>query len=153
MAAQSTWGSSKSFCPFHAKQESQNLDPTEVTQQILGPVKEFHSAFSINHALRNLFIATAQNRIPPKTAATLAYISQLILQTVDPLCDDIQRALQEPKMDHILQDVFKYFDTELKKGADKAIQIRLAESDGCESDAGNADETDANNESEETPNA
>jgi hypothetical protein len=125
------------------------VDPFVVTQEILGPAKDFTCAFSINMALGKLFIATAQNRIPLKTAATLAYISQLMLQTVNPLRDDIWRALQEPAMDHVLHDVFEYFDTELKKGADKAVQIRLAETDDCENDGDNESEVNPESSDEE----
>src|SRR5229473_5445775 len=43
---------------------------------------QFMTATDINFVLGKLFTATAQNRIPPRNAAVLAYIGQLMLHSL-----------------------------------------------------------------------
>ena len=73
-----------SLCPFHARaelqlQESASLG-TELSQTISG---EFNTATDVNHLLGKLYTAVAQDRVPARNAATLAYVGQLLLHSVN----------------------------------------------------------------------
>ncbi len=55
--------------------ESQKIGP-ELAVTVTG---DFLTATDINYALGKVFTAVAQNRIPVRTAHTLAYLGQLML--------------------------------------------------------------------------
>ncbi len=50
---------------------------------LLGPVQDFRTATSINHVLGKLLVLLATDRIPPRKAAVIAYICQLLLQSLN----------------------------------------------------------------------
>jgi hypothetical protein len=68
------------LCLFHARDEQQLLDShrlgAEISSSLTG---DFMTATDVNHVLGKLFTAAAQNRIPRRNAATLAYIADLML--------------------------------------------------------------------------
>ena len=71
------------LCPFHARtdlqlRESASLG-TELSTTISG---DFMTNTDINHVLGKLYTAVAQDRVPARNAANLAYIGQLLLQSV-----------------------------------------------------------------------
>jgi hypothetical protein len=73
-----------SLCLNHARgellkfQNRQNFAP-----ELLGPIENFQSAAAVNHALGRLFVLLGANRIHTRQAAVLAYICQLMLQSLD----------------------------------------------------------------------
>jgi len=73
-----------SLCIFHARAELQLLESdrlgTELGQTL---TRDFMTATDVNHILGKLYTAFAQNRISPRNAATLAYIGQLLLASVN----------------------------------------------------------------------
>jgi hypothetical protein len=73
------------LCTHDALQNLQLLDMKAVAEEIVGPLGDFRSAYAINRSLGKLFSIAAENRIPPRNAAILAYIGQLLLQTLNPL--------------------------------------------------------------------
>lgn len=71
------------LCCFHAKREAQSL----ATQQVGRDVSSFLSgsylsACDLSSALGRLFSAVAQGEVKPKTASTLAYLGQTLLQSI-----------------------------------------------------------------------
>jgi hypothetical protein len=76
------------LCAQHALQELQLHDSKIVTEEIVGPLCDFRSAFAINRALGKLFTITAENRIPVRSALAMAYIGQLMIQTLHPLKEE-----------------------------------------------------------------
>lgn len=80
------------FCVHHSgprsrkrpSAESLSPDPpvADVSREILGPIRDFRTAAAINHALGKLLILSASNLVAPRQAAVLAYICQLLLQTL-----------------------------------------------------------------------
>jgi len=70
------------FCLSHAQQEQQYLDAENVAAEILGPLDSFRTHIAVNHALGKLFSLLAKNRIPVRNAAVLAYIAQLLTNSV-----------------------------------------------------------------------
>ncbi len=111
-----------SFCPHHARQHlPQNLDgrpsptsdlepPTSsasVAPELLGPIQDFRTATAINYALSKLFVLLAEDRIPPRNAAVLAYICQLMLQSLDEVKQEVQRENWRPEDSPELQEALE----------------------------------------------
>lgn len=81
-----------SLCFVHAQRQQKILDPKRVVAELLGPFEDLKTANAVNHALATLFLMVAQNRIPCRNAATLAYIGQLLLQSLPPVKTEIRDA-------------------------------------------------------------
>lgn len=79
-----------SLCPFHASQERQLLESDRVGADLATLSGEFKTGSDVNHALGKLFAVLAQNRIPARNAAVLAYIGQLLLQSLSTVKHEIQ---------------------------------------------------------------
>jgi hypothetical protein len=70
------------FCYFHARKMARRLDAEAAGKQIAAHLNtDFVTACDLSHTFATLFSATAQGYIKPKTATTLAYLGQLMLQT------------------------------------------------------------------------
>ncbi len=70
------------LCPQHVSQAVLKFQSKQnLASELLGPIDHFHTAAAINHALGRLYVMLAGNRIPPRNAAVLAYICQLMNQT------------------------------------------------------------------------
>lgn len=124
-----------SLCAHHALQDLQLHNSKLVTEEILGPLGDFRSAFAINRALGKLFTVTAENRIPVRNAAVLAYISQLLLQTLHPLRSEALETGGQGRMDAIVNDTVIRLGNELPPipfGPDdprlKPMSVQVAES-------------------------
>jgi hypothetical protein len=75
------------LCPHHLAQreESEAVDRyLELTTKFEG----FQTAQGINHSLGNLYKLLAMNRISPRRAAVLSYISSLLLRTLPQIDSD-----------------------------------------------------------------
>lgn len=72
-----------SLCIFHARTERQLLESDRLGSEIGSSLTGgFMTSTDVNFVLGKLFIALAQNRISQRNAATLAYIAQLMLHSV-----------------------------------------------------------------------
>jgi len=71
------------LCTYHAHKESQTQAAQKVGRH-LGTYFSGHylSACDLSSALGHLFSAAAQGQIKPKTASTLAYLAQILLQSI-----------------------------------------------------------------------
>ena len=72
----------KSLCMTHAQQEEQMLNAETVAAELIGPVHEYQTALCVNRTLGCLFNLIAQKRISNKDGALLAYVAQMLLQSV-----------------------------------------------------------------------
>jgi hypothetical protein len=71
------------LCVFHAKKEARSLAGEQAGRDIASFLSgDYISASDVASALARLFSAVAQGHIKPKTAATLAYLGQTLVQTV-----------------------------------------------------------------------
>jgi hypothetical protein len=71
------------LCVFHARKEAQALAGEQAGRDIASFLTgDYISACDVASALARLFSAVAQGHIKPKTAATLAYLGQTLVQTV-----------------------------------------------------------------------
>jgi len=69
-----------SLCVFHSREEQQLLESRKIGTELASTISgDFLTATDINYVLGKVFIAVAQNRIPVRTAHTLAYLGQLLL--------------------------------------------------------------------------
>ncbi len=72
------------FCIRHARPAAP--EPTvpelDLSQELLGPLTDFRSATSINYTLGRLLILKAAGHISARDASIVAYICQLLMQTV-----------------------------------------------------------------------
>ena len=72
-----------SLCLFHSREEQQLLESEKLGAEIASPISgDFLTATDINYVLGKVFTAVAQNRIPVRTAHTLAYLGQLMLMSL-----------------------------------------------------------------------
>jgi hypothetical protein len=70
-------------CYFHARKEAQTLAAPEIGRDISAYLSgSYLSACDLSSALGRVFSAVAQGQIKPRTASTLAYLSQTILQSI-----------------------------------------------------------------------
>jgi hypothetical protein len=68
------------LCLFHAHAEHQLLESHRLGAEMAATFTgDFLTAADINHVMGKVFTALAQNRIPQRTAATLAHLGQLML--------------------------------------------------------------------------
>jgi hypothetical protein len=72
------------LCYFHARKEAQALAAEQAGRDIAACLSggRYLSACNLSIALARLFSAVAQGHIKPKTANTLAYLGQTLLQTI-----------------------------------------------------------------------
>ena len=71
------------LCFFHARKEAQSLAAENAGEEIAGFLSgAYVSACDLNSALARLFVAVAQGHIKPKTASTLAYLGQTLVQAL-----------------------------------------------------------------------
>src|SRR5258708_4296585 len=76
------------LCAFHARREAQNLAGQEAGKDIAYPLSgSFVPACDLSSALGRLSSAVAQGQVNPKTASTLAYLGQTLVQIL-PLAQD-----------------------------------------------------------------
>ena len=69
-----------SLCVFHSREEQQLAESQKIGAEVAATISgDFLTATDINYALGKVFTAVAQNRIPVRTAHTLAYLGQLML--------------------------------------------------------------------------
>ena len=78
-----------SLCAFHAHEEQQLLEPERVGAELASLSGEFKTVNDLNHVLGKLFTLKAQNRISARDAAVLAYIAQLLMQSLGGVKDEI----------------------------------------------------------------
>jgi hypothetical protein len=78
-----------SLCIFHARAERQIVESDRLGSELAATITgDFMTATDINFALGKLFKAIAQNRIPPRNAANLAFVGKLLLHSLDKLKEE-----------------------------------------------------------------
>jgi hypothetical protein len=68
------------------------MEPADTTAALTADLKEFRSAIPINDFLARLLLLLAQQKISPRRAAVLAYITKQLLRTLPA----IDRELKPP---------------------------------------------------------
>jgi hypothetical protein len=71
------------LCCFHAKREARSLAAQQVGRDVSSFLSgSYVSACDLSSALACVFSAVAQGQVKPKTATTLAYLGQTLVQTL-----------------------------------------------------------------------
>jgi hypothetical protein len=136
------WKAHSKYCLFHAHQAQQLIDARKLGAELATCTGEFRTNTDLNRALGSLFKAVAENRIPPRSAAVLAYIGQLLQQNIPSVQKEIDRIDGEKALDKILADALDAHDGRTEDadenggddqatagGADQSRQKRIAEAD------------------------
>src|ERR1700738_3999115 len=71
-----------SYCANHAAPVENQRASTDIAASLTTDLKEFRSAIPINDFLARLLLLLAQDRISPRKAAVLAYITNPLLRTL-----------------------------------------------------------------------
>jgi hypothetical protein len=107
-----------SLCPHHARQherQSALSPPTfdfqpltsgpQIALDLLGPIHDFRTGVSINHVLGRLLVLLATDRIPARNAVALAYICQLLLQSLPQVKRDLFPFKDRPETEKALKRI------------------------------------------------
>jgi hypothetical protein len=70
------------FCANHASRVENQREPADTAASLTAYLKEFRSAIPINDFLARLLLLLAENKISPRRAAVLAYITNQLLRTL-----------------------------------------------------------------------
>ncbi len=119
-----------SLCLQHLRQQLQpQPDPNVVAAELLSSIDEFKTATAINRALGRLFFMVAADRIPPRNAALLAYISQLLLNTLPAMENEITTAKGYPGWEHVLRQALSSLRSSKSPGLGETAFKRLMEAE------------------------
>jgi hypothetical protein len=140
------WKEHPAFCLTHAHQERQLLadlggmagnkrslaaNAARVTRELASLSGEFKTASDVNHVLGKLFSLLAQGRIPRRNAVALAYIGQLLIQTLP----NVRREIKDTRGDHAWMDLLEAAYADVRPAE---AEIAAEESDGgSEDESGN----------------
>jgi hypothetical protein len=71
------------LCTYHARKDAEVRATQQFGQNVAHDLSgKFTSALDLTSALRHLFSAVAQGHVKPKTANTLGYIAQTMVQSI-----------------------------------------------------------------------
>jgi len=79
------------YCAQHAGWLTDAKPPEDLTAELLGPLADFRTVAGINYAIGKLALLVASRRISTKEAATLGYLFQLLLQSVQGVNNEIYK--------------------------------------------------------------
>jgi hypothetical protein len=97
-----------SLCSFHARAEQQLLESHQLGAEIASTITgDFLTATDVNFVLGKLFTAVAQNRVPARNAAVLAYIGQLMLHSISGVKQEYQFEYSFKKWGRMLGNAVK----------------------------------------------
>jgi hypothetical protein len=86
------------FCA-HANSVENQREPADTAVALTADLKEFRSAIPINDFLARLLLLLAENKISPRRAAVLAYITNQLLRTL-PAIDRELNPKEDPNQPH-----------------------------------------------------
>jgi hypothetical protein len=86
------------FCA-HATPVENQREPADTAAALTADLKEFRSAIPINDFLARLLLLLAENKISPRRAAVLAYITNQLLRTL-PAIDRELNPKEDPNQPH-----------------------------------------------------
>jgi hypothetical protein len=92
-----------SYCPNHANLVENQRASTDTAASLTADLKEFRSAIPINDFLARLLLLLAQDRISPRKAAVLAYITNQLLRTLPAIDRELN---PKPDKDEPTQIIF-----------------------------------------------
>jgi len=106
------------FCTHHAHRPKPDstLPAADLTADLLGPLNDFRTNTSINYTLGRLLILKAADQISARDASVLAYICQLLLQSVPGVRREMNYSLigspEDSDLRGVLQATSSLWDSE-----------------------------------------
>lgn len=94
-----------SLCASHARVQQQQTD--DLADDLLTGVEDFRSAASVNHILGKVFELTARDRIKPRKAALLAYLGQLLLNSLPAVRLELSYAHALPSLHKAISRLYR----------------------------------------------
>ncbi len=79
-----------SLCAEHARRQQKRDQAANLSAELIAGLNEFKSAVPINDFLSRLLLFQAQERIPPRRAAVMAYTCSLLLRTLPAIDRELQ---------------------------------------------------------------
>jgi hypothetical protein len=93
------------FCPLHAKLPENQMEPAATAATLTADLKEFRSAIPINDFLARLLLLLAQQKISPRRAAVLAYITNQLLRTLPAIDRELDPPSDKDESTEIIWDM------------------------------------------------
>ncbi|HWZ98743.1 MAG TPA: hypothetical protein VN025_13385 [Candidatus Dormibacteraeota bacterium] len=84
-----------SLCFRHAFDRKRQTDAADIASALTGDCDDFQTAAGIHHSLSELYRLLAEDRISPRRAAVLAYISNLLLRTLPAVHQELDPSLND----------------------------------------------------------
>jgi hypothetical protein len=143
------WRKHRMYCLFHARQEQQLIDADQLGQELATFTGEFRTSTDLNRALGNLFKAVAHNRIPPRNAAVLAYIGQLLQQNISDVQYEITRIEGSEGLKDVLRQALDAHDGRTEEPDDEDEEDDDEETDTDPDDESDGDDDDSDGDGDE----
>jgi hypothetical protein len=83
---------SSSLCSQHARRRQKDAEAADLAATLTAGLTEFKSAVPINEFLSRLLLLQAEDRIPPRRAAVMAYTCNLLLRSLPAM--EIEKEIQ-----------------------------------------------------------
>ena len=97
-----------SLCPYHLAQSKAKdplPDPEVLAAELLGELEDFATADAVNLFLGNLVKQLARKRIARRDAIALAYLCQLLLNSLPPMWREIEEERDSAAGHDLLQSL------------------------------------------------
>ncbi len=91
------------LCAEHALRQQKRDKAADLSAELIAGFTEFKSAVPINDFLSRLLLFQAQDRIPPRRAAVMAYTCNLLLRTLPAI--QHERSPQDDEPQRIIIDM------------------------------------------------
>ncbi len=100
-----------SLCVFHSRDEQQLLESRKLGTELASTISgDFLTATDINYVLGKVFTAVAQNRMPVRTAHTLAYLGQIMLFSLPAVKKEFNFSYKFEQWDNMLNKAVRLSD-------------------------------------------
>src|SRR5216684_4857015 len=86
-----------SLCAEHARRQQKRDKAANLSAELIAGLTEFKSAIPINDFLSRLLLFKAQDRIPPRRAAVMAYTCNLLLRTLPAIDKEVHPPNDAPQ--------------------------------------------------------
>ena len=86
-----------SLCAEHARRQQKRDHAANLSAELIAGLTEFKSAVPINDFLSRLLLFQAQDRIPPRRAAVMAYTCNLLLRTLPAIDKEVHPPNDAPQ--------------------------------------------------------
>ncbi len=123
-----------SLCLSHWKHRQRERQTGATADELLGNSTEFHTAAHVNRLLSNLLSLVAHDRIPTRKATVIAYIVQLLMNSLAGMQREERVERFSKKFGDLLSYVQAQVEPEMQEEAKRKILERAAKRHEAPSD-------------------